>query len=83
MLRNYFITALRYIIRNRIQSVIQITSLSIGVTFFTLVTLYLYDELTVDRLNENHEQIYRIEDLEKSIGSKAKLPWPLAPMLLE
>jgi putative ABC transport system permease protein len=83
MLRSYFITAFRYIIKNRIQSVIQIISLAIGLTFFTLVTLYLYDELTVDRLNENLEQVYRIEDMNKSSSSKARLPWPLAPLLLE
>ena len=61
MIRNYFITALRNISRNRIQSFIQIISLTIGLTIFSMVTLYLYDELTVDRLNEKHEQVYRIE----------------------
>jgi len=81
MIRNYFITALRNISRNRIQSFIQIISLTIGLTIFSMVTLYLYDELTVDRLNENHEQVYRIEANKR--GSKAMHPWPLAKLLEE
>ena len=84
MLRNYFITALRYIIRNQIPSFIQILSLALGLTVFTMVVLYMYDELTVDRFNAEHEQVYRIEVRNRTAGgSKALHPWPLAPALLE
>ncbi|MCK4748066.1 MAG: ABC transporter permease [Bacteroidales bacterium] len=61
MFRNYLVTALRNIIRNRIQSVIQVISLIIGITAFVLIGLYARNELRYDRNNENFDRIYRLE----------------------
>jgi len=61
MFRNYLISALRNIIRNRVQSVIQVISLVIGITAFILIGLYARNELRVDRFNENFDRIYRLE----------------------
>jgi len=41
MFKNYFITALRNNTRNRIQSLIQVISLVIGITAFILIGLSL------------------------------------------
>ena len=61
MLRNYFISALRNIIRNKIQSIIQVLSLTIGITAAILIGLYAKHELGYDRFNEKFERIYRLE----------------------
>ena len=61
MIRNYFITALRNLIRNRIQAIIQIASLTIGITAFILIGLYVRSELNVDKFNEKYDRIYRLE----------------------
>lgn len=61
MFRNYVITALRNVIRNRIQSLIQVISLVIGITAFILIGLYARNELRYDRFNENYDRIYRLE----------------------
>jgi len=61
MLRNYFITALRNIIRNKIQSFIQVLSLTIGITAFILIGLYAKYELSYDTFNEKFDRIYRLE----------------------
>jgi len=61
MFRNYFITAFRYIIRNKIQSVIQILSLTIGITAVILIGLYVDHELSYDKFNEKGGRIYRLE----------------------
>ena len=61
MLRNYFITAFRYILRNKIQSIIQVISLTIGITAVILVGLYAFHELSYDKFNEKSERIYRLE----------------------
>ena len=61
MFRNYLKTALRKIVRNRIQSVIQVISLVIGITAFILIGLYARNELRYDRFNENFDRIYRLE----------------------
>ena len=61
MFRNFVILALRNIIRNRIQSVIQIVSLVIGIAAFILIGLYVKNEVSYDRFNENFDRIYRLE----------------------
>lgn len=61
MLRNYFLTALRNIINNKIQSLIQVLSLAIGITAAILIGLYVRNEFTYDRFNEKFDRIYRLE----------------------
>jgi putative ABC transport system permease protein len=61
MLRNYFITSLRYIIRNKIPSLIQVLSLTIGITAFILIGLYARHEFSYDRFHEKGDRIYRLE----------------------
>ncbi len=66
MFRNYLKLALRNLIRNRVQSIIQILSLTIGLTVFSLISLYVYDEITIDRNNPGFETVYRIEQPEST-----------------
>jgi putative ABC transport system permease protein len=61
MIRSYFVIAFRYIIRNKIQSVIQIASLAIGITAIILIGLYVDHELSYDKFNEKIDRIYRLE----------------------
>ena len=52
MLRNYFIIAIRYLYRNKLQSVIQIASLTIGMAVMIQIGLYVDYELSYDKFNE-------------------------------
>ena len=61
MLRNYFITAFRYIIRNKIQSFIQVLSLAIGITAVITIGLFVDNELSYDKFNKKIDRIYRLE----------------------
>jgi len=61
MIRNYFITALRSIFKNKIQSIIQVVSLAIGITAFLLIGLYARHEMSYDKFNEKFDRIYRLE----------------------
>lgn len=61
MLRNYFIIAFRYIIRNKVQSFIQVLSLAIGITAIILIGIYVVSELSFDKFNEKKDRIYRLE----------------------
>ena len=61
MLRNYFITALRNILRNKIQSLIQVLSLAIGITAAIMIGLYVKHEFSYDRFHEKLDRIYRVE----------------------
>src|SRR3954454_2487751 len=60
MLTNYFKTALRSIIKNKLFSVINIAGLAIGMAACLLILQYVSFELSYDRFNTNAEDIYRI-----------------------
>ncbi len=79
IVRNYIKSAHRNVLRNKVQSVIQILSLAIGLTVFTLVALYLYDELTVDRNIPHFRQVYRVETPELEWLASDVVPLPLGP----
>src|SRR5210317_1788063 len=61
MIRNFIITSLRILWRNKLVSAINILSLSIGITAFLLILLYVHHETSYDKFNENYERIYRLE----------------------
>ncbi len=60
MLKNYIITALRNLWRNKFFSFINIFGLSIGISCCMLIFLYAKDEVSFDRFHEKKDQIYRV-----------------------
>lgn len=60
MFKNYFKTAIRSLLRNKIYSIINISGLSLGLASAMLIILYLKDELSYDRFHANGNHIYRI-----------------------
>lgn len=81
MIFNYIRSAHHSVIRNKLQSLIQVFSLSIGLTVFALVLLYLYDELTVDKGNPNFDQVYRVEAPDIPWGGQDVVPLIMGPHL--
>lgn len=69
MLRSFFIITLRILWRNKVTSFINIFSLTIGITAFILIMMYVHHETSYDKFNENYDRIYRLEGDEY-----AKLP---------
>jgi len=82
MIRNYIRAAHRNVVRNKLQSFIQILSLAIGLAVFTMVTFYIYDKLTVDRSNPFFEQVYRVESNRGGTG-KDVVSFLLGDLILE
>jgi putative ABC transport system permease protein len=84
MLKNYFISAYRSIIKNKFYSVLNIFGPAIGITCAILILLYVQEELTYDKHNKNFDRIYRLES-DFNISGKATLaalvPMPMAPTL--
>ncbi|MCP4313807.1 MAG: FtsX-like permease family protein [Bacteroidetes bacterium] len=76
-------SAYRNMVRNWVQSLIQILSLAIGLTVFSMIALFLYDELTVDRSNENLDQIYRIENRHANSNNKGAVSYHMGPVIQE
>ena len=60
MLKNYIKIAWRNLLRNKTFSIINIAGLAIGLCCFLLIALYVLDELSYDKFNENADRIYRI-----------------------
>ena len=73
MIKNYFKIAWRNLMKNKIYSFINVFGLTIGLTTFLLIALYVFDELTFDRFHKNADNIYRIvEDKTTPEGKEIK-----------
>jgi len=60
MLRNYFTIAFRNLKKHKIFSLVNIAGLAVGLAVFWLMALYVADELSFDRWEENSSRIYRV-----------------------
>jgi putative ABC transport system permease protein len=76
MFKNYFIVALRNLLRNKIYAFINIAGLSIGLACAMLIILYVKDEVSYDRFHANVSNIYRIttQGIDKNGGKGRKDP---------
>ncbi|MCK5470212.1 MAG: ABC transporter permease, partial [Cyclobacteriaceae bacterium] len=63
MLKNYFLISLRHLLKNKLFSFINIFGLALGMASFMLINSYVRYENSYDRINENIENIYRVESL--------------------
>lgn len=60
MVRNYFIIAIRNLLRNKTFSLINITGLSVALLTVMLIMLYVQDEVSFDQFHEKGNRIHRI-----------------------
>lgn len=60
MIKNYFLIALRYALRNKAYTLINLFGLAIGLTSSIMILLFVADEISFDRHNEHFSEIYRI-----------------------
>lgn len=61
MFRNYFKTAFRNLLQNKVYAFINIAGLSIGLACAMLMLLYVQDEVSYDRFHQHVDRIYRID----------------------
>jgi ABC-type antimicrobial peptide transport system permease subunit len=62
MIRNYFKTAFRNLLKNKISTLINIVGLSAGIAVAILTGLWLYDELSFDTYHENYARIAKVSE---------------------
>lgn len=74
MLRNYFKTAWRNLMKNKIFSFINILGLSVGLTCCMLITLYIISETSYDAYQKNASTIYQLGTEFTGLGNFQKLP---------
>ncbi len=84
MFKNYILSAFRSITRSPFYAFLNIIGLTIGLTTFVFILIYVSDELSYDKHNTNHSRIHRLES-DFTIGSKhdkfAIVPIPMGPAL--
>ena len=88
MLKNYFTLAFRNLLKNKLHSSINIAGLTIGMSSFILIALYIQYELSYDLHFADSDQIYRVYTQQKGSDFRgtnefAVSPMPLAPTLKE
>jgi len=62
MIRNYFKTAWRSLVKNRFYSLVNMTGLTAGLAVGILILLWVQDELSFDRFHHQASNIYRLEN---------------------
>ena len=86
MISNFLKVTLRTLYREKTYAIINIAGLSVAIACCLILGLYLRSELTYDRHNIKHKQIYRVVQEFNTSGkldSYAKTSQLLGPMLTE
>lgn len=60
MLRNYLITAIRNLLRNKIYAAITVFGLALGLTSAMLILIFIVDEVSYDTFHSKFDRIYRL-----------------------
>jgi len=63
MLLNYFLISIRHLTKNKLFSFINIFGLALGIASFMLIISYVRWENSYDQINENIDNIYRVESI--------------------
>lgn len=81
MFKNYIKTAIRNFAKNKTNTVINITGLSIGMTCCIFILLYVQYELSFDRFHADADKIYRIAWM--SGDPQPRTPHPMPQAMVE
>ncbi|MEM1124703.1 MAG: ABC transporter permease [Bacteroidota bacterium] len=84
MLNSYFKIARRSLFKQKLYSVINVIGMTIGMTCFLLIALYVQYELSYDLQHEKADRIYRVVQQQegntfRGIDKYAVSPMPIAP----
>lgn len=80
MIKNYLKIAWRNLLKNKIFSLINIISLSVGLTCCMLISVYLFHETSYDKYHRNSSQLYQLATTFVKDGKEDKTPNTPAPM---
>jgi putative ABC transport system permease protein len=83
MLKNFFKTAWRNILRYKVYSVINFVGLTCGLSLALLIFAYTRSELSYDQFHDKASRLYRFKYLVSNGLKLASTPPPIAPVLKE
>jgi putative ABC transport system permease protein len=84
MIKNYFKTAWRNLLGNKIYSLINIGGLTVGMAVAMLIGLWIYDELSTNNYFKNYDSLYQVimhQSNEGEISTNWVTPFPMGDEL--
>ncbi|HEY6503046.1 MAG TPA: ABC transporter permease [Chitinophagaceae bacterium] len=84
MIKNYFKVAVRYLLRNKGYTAINVLGLAIGITCCILIMLFVRSEWSYDKFHSKSDRLYRAwlhEQYEGQAFTNTVTPIPLGPAL--
>jgi putative ABC transport system permease protein len=81
MLKNFFKTASRNILKYKAYSVINFLGLTTGLALALLILAYVRSEVSYDRFHANADRLYRIKYVAPNGLELASTPPPIAPLM--
>lgn len=85
MYKNYFNVFKRGFVKQKKYSFLNVFGLGIGIACFILISLYIRDEYSFDRMHSKADRIYRIHEIFEADGvgeRSASQPFPVAEALM-
>ena len=86
MIKNFFKIAIRNILRHKGFTFINVTGLAVGLAASLLILLWVQDEFSFEKFNDNAESIYRVEEDQFYSGARYHVtvtPVPAGPVWKE
>ncbi|MEO5980341.1 MAG: ABC transporter permease, partial [Chryseolinea sp.] len=80
MIRNYFVIALRNLLKNLLHTSINVWGLAFGMASVFLITVYINGELSYDKFHQHPENLYRIVWVNEN--PQTRTPHPMAQALV-
>ncbi len=84
MIKNYFKTAWRNVVKNKVYSIINVMGLAIGMAVTLLIALWVYKEYSYNRFLPGYENVYQVRlnhTIEGEIRTIPSVSLPLADVL--
>jgi putative ABC transport system permease protein len=79
MWKNYFVTAWRNLLKNKLYSLVNITGLATGMAVAMIIGLWIYDEVSANRHFQNYGTLYQImmnQTFDEHRGTQTAMPYP-------
>src|SRR5262249_5997921 len=83
MFRNYLKVALRYMIRQKYFSIINLLGLSLGISCCVFIALWVTDELQTDRFHANGKRLYWVLANQQYTDSDIQTTWATPGLLAD
>jgi putative ABC transport system permease protein len=80
MIRNYYITAIRNLVKHKSYFMLNLIGLAIGITSFIFISLYVINELSYDKFHSQHKELYRVHVYGHMMGQNMAMAATASPM---